>query len=50
LKVNSKYQNVDQVNQKRFFYKILDDEMTNKMPLDIIKKTKEEFNERLKNL
>ena len=48
LKVNSKYQNVDQARE--IFNKILDDEISNKMPLDIIKKAKEEFNERLKNL
>ena len=48
LKVNSNYQNIDQARE--IFNKILDDEIYNKMPLDIIKKAKEEFNERLKNL
>ena len=48
LKVNSNYQNIDQA--KEIFNKILDDEISNKMPLDIIKKAKEDFNERLQNL
>ena len=48
LKVNSNYQNIDQA--KEIFNKILDDETSNNMPLDIIKKAKEEFNKRLQNL
>ena len=48
LKVNSNYQNIDQA--KEIFNKILDDETSNNMPLDIIKKAKEDFNERLQNL
>ena len=48
LKVNSNHQNIDQA--KEIFDKILDDEISNKMPLDIIKKAKEDFNERLKKL
>ena len=48
LKINSNYQNLDQARE--IFNKILDDEISNKMPLDIIKKAKEEFNERFKNL
>ena len=48
LKVNSNYQNMDQA--KEIFNKILDDETSNNMPLDIIKKAKEDFNERLQNL
>ena len=48
LKVNFNYQNVDQA--KEIFNKILDDEISNKMPLDIIKKSKEDFDERFKNL
>ena len=35
---------------KEIFNKILDDETSNNMPLDIIKKAKEEFNERYQNL
>ena len=48
LKVNSNYQNMDQA--KEIFNKILDDETSNNMPIDIIKKAKEEFNERLQKL
>ena len=48
LKVNSNYQNMDQA--KEIFNKILDDEISNKMPLDIIKKSKEDFDERFQNL
>ncbi len=48
LKVNFGYLNVDQA--KEIFNKILDDEISNKMPLDIIKKSKEDFDERFKNL
>ena len=48
LKVNFGYSNIDQA--KEIFNKILDDEISNKMPLDIIKKSKEDFDERFKNL
>ena len=48
LKVNLNYQNIDQANE--IFNKILDDEISNKMPLDIIKNAREDFNDRLKNL
>ena len=48
LKVNFNYQNINQAIE--IFNKILDDEISNKMPLDIIKNAKEDFNERLKNL
>ena len=48
LKVNSNYQNIEQARE--IFNKILDDETSNNMPLDIIKKAKEDFFERLKNL
>jgi hypothetical protein len=41
LKVNSNYKNMDQA--KEIFNKILDDETSNNMPLDIIKKAKEDF-------
>ena len=48
LKVNFNYQNVNKA--KEIFLKILDDEISNKMPLDIIEKTKSNFNERLQNI
>ena len=47
LKVNFNFQNVDQ--SKEIFSKILDDEISNKMPLDIIEEAKKTFNERLQN-
>ncbi|MDC0901413.1 esterase [Candidatus Pelagibacter sp.] len=48
LKVNFNYQKTSQANE--IFNKILDDEISNKMPLDIIKNAREDFNDRLKNL
>jgi hypothetical protein len=48
LKVNCNYKNMDQA--KEIFNKILDDETSNSMPLDIIKKAKEDFDERLQKL
>ena len=48
LKVNFNYQDINQA--KEIFYKILDDEISNKMPLDIIEEAKKTFNERLQNL
>ena len=48
LKNNSNYQEVDKA--KEIFLKILDDETTNKMPLDIIEEAKKNFNERLQNI
>ena len=48
LKVNFNYQNVDQA--KEIFNNILDDEISNKMPLDLIEKSKEDFDERFQNL
>jgi hypothetical protein len=48
LKVNFNYQNMDK--SKEIFYKILDDEISNKMPLDIIEEAKKTFNERLQNI
>ncbi len=47
LKVNFNYQNINQ--SKEIFSKILDDEISNKMPLDIIEEAKKTFNERLQN-
>ena len=48
LKVNFNYQNLDQ--SKEIFSKILDDEISNKMPLDIIEEAKKTFNERLQSI
>ena len=48
LKVNSNYQNTDVA--KEIYNKILDDEISNKMPLDIIEEARKTFNERLQNL
>ena len=48
LKVNFNYQDIQQV--KEIFNKILDYEISNKMPLDIISKTKNNFNKRLENI
>ena len=48
LKVNFNYQNIDQA--KEIFNKILDDEISNRMPLDIIEEAKKTFNARLQNI
>ena len=48
LKTNLNYQDVDKA--KEIFLKILDDETTNKMPLDIIEEAKKNFNERLQEI
>ena len=48
LRSNLNYQNIN--NAKEIFLKILDDEITNKMPLDIIEEAKKNFDERLKNI
>ena len=48
LKVNFNYQDTNQA--KEIFNKILDDEISNKMPLDIIEEAKRTFNERLQIL
>ena len=48
LKVNFNFQNIDQ--SKEIFSKILDDEISNKMPLDIIEEAKKTFNERVQNI
>ena len=45
LKVHFNLKEIDKV--KDIFFKILDDETTNSMPLDIIKDAKNNFNERL---
>ena len=48
LKVNFNYQDIQQA--KEIFNKILDDEISNKMPLNIIDETKKSFNERLESI
>ena len=48
LKTNCHYNEID--NAKEIFLKILDDEISNKMPLDIIEETKKNFNERLEKI
>ena len=48
LRSNLNYQDIN--NAKEIFLKILDDETTNKMPLDIIEEAKKNFDERLKNI
>jgi len=48
LKVNFNYQNTNQA--KEIFNKILDDEISNKMPLDIVGEAKKSFDERFQNL
>jgi hypothetical protein len=48
LKVNFNYQNIDQ--SKEIFSKILENEISNKMPVDIIEEAKKTFNERIQNI
>ena len=48
LKSNHNYQDVK--NAEEIFFKILDDETSNKMPIDIIDEAKKSFNERLNNI
>mgnify|MGYP004359583509 CR=1 FL=1 len=48
LKVHSNFHETDK--SKEIFLKILDDETTNKMPLDIIEEAKKNFNDRLQNI
>ena len=48
LKVNFNYQDIQQA--KEIFNKILDDEISNKMPLNIIDEAKKSFNERLESI
>ena len=48
LKVNFNYQNIDQ--SKKIFSKILENEISNKMPVDIIEEAKKTFNERVQNI
>ena len=48
LKVNFNYQDISKA--KEIFFKILDDETSNKMPLDIIDEAKKTFDERIQNV
>ena len=48
LKANYNYNETE--NAQEIFMKILDDEISNKMPLDIIEKAKKNFNERYQNM
>ena len=48
LRSNFNYQDIN--NAKEIFLKILDDETTNEMPLDIIEEAKKNFDERLQNI
>ena len=48
LKVNFNYNEIDKA--KEIFLKILDDETSNKMPIDIIEEAKKKFNERFQNM
>ena len=48
LKNNFNYQEINKA--KEIFLKILDDETTNKMPLDIIEEAKKNFNDGLQNI
>ena len=48
LKTNFNHQNTDKA--KEIFFKILDDETTNKMPLDLIQEAKDNFDKRLQNV
>ena len=48
LKVNYNFQEIDKA--KEIFLKILDDEISNKMPLEIIEEAKKSFEERLNNI
>ena len=48
LRSNFNYQDINKA--KEIFLKILDDETTNKMPLDIIEEAKKNFDERLQNI
>ena len=48
LKANFNYLEADKA--KEVFLKILDDEISNKMPLDLVEETKQNFDERLQNI
>ena len=48
LKANLNYQETNKA--KEIFFKILDDEISNKMPLDIIEEAKKNFNDRFQKI
>ena len=48
LKVNFNYKDIEKA--KEIFLKILDDEISNKMPTEIIENAKKSFDERLQNI
>ncbi len=48
LKANFNYQGMK--NAEEIFFKILDDEISNKMPMDVIEEAKRSFNERLESI
>ena len=48
LKKNFNYNQIEK--SKEIFLKILDDEITNKMPLNIVEETKKNFNDRLQSI
>ena len=48
LKAVTQYEDTSKAQE--IFFKILDDEISNKMPLDIIENTKKNFNERLEKI
>ncbi len=48
LKANSNYQEVDKA--KEIFLKILDDETSNKMPLNVIEEAKKNFEDKFQNM
>ena len=48
FKANFNYQEVEK--SKEIFFKILDDEISNKMPLDIINECKKDFDQRLQKI
>ena len=48
LKVNFNY--TEYSKAREIYFNILDDEISNKMPLDVIEKTKKNFNERYQNM
>ena len=48
LKTNFNYNQIEK--SKEIFLKILDDEITNKMPLNIVEETKKNFNDRLQSI
>ena len=48
LKVNLNYEDFNKAEE--IFFKILDDEISNKMPLDLIELTKKNFSERFQNI